>query len=171
MVNLGPEKYGKTFNVSMTIPGNDAIDSFWRRVIGCLSKCAAAHALTEAPRPGRAEFCRLEPLELRKLLSINLPAIPHQIVGNQDPSFAEMGSGWQSLSDSNTYQGDIEYHAAGDGSDTATWIFTGLDPTKHYQFFASYAAAVGAASDAPYTISSDGADNLATVRLNQQCRP
>ena len=145
---------------------------FWRKVQGILAKGRRTKYSRGNNRARLLLERRLhvEELESRKLLSINLDAIPHQIVGNQDPGFAETGSGWPSQSNSSAYQGDIEYAAAGNGSDKATWTLTGLDPTKHYQFFATYGAAGGNSSDAPFTIS-DGAHDLTTVRLNQQCAP
>ncbi|MGA2254439.1 MAG: autotransporter-associated beta strand repeat-containing protein, partial [Thermoguttaceae bacterium] len=112
----------------------------------------------------------LEPLEERQLLSINLALLPHQVVDNQDSAYAEGGSNWLGWSGPGYYDGDCRYHAAGDGSDTASWTVGSLDPTKSYQVFATWAGDGSHASNAPFTVL-DGTITLATVLMNQQSTP
>ena len=62
------------------------------------------------------------------------------------------------------------YHAAGDGTDTATFAFNGLDPTKTYQFFATYNGDSSHGSNVPFVLT-DGTNTLGQTSLNQQFAP
>ena len=118
---------------------------------------------------GKGRSIQFEPLEQRQLLSIDMSAAPfHRIVDNQVPAYSESGSIWQTSIDTAAYEGDCRYHAAGDGSDAATWNLGSLDPTKTYQLFATWTTDSNHASNAvPFTIL-DGTTTLATVQMNEQ---
>ena len=92
------------------------------------------------------------------------------VVDNADAAYAETGGGWLGWSSSDSYQGDCRYAPAGNGSNTAAWTFQDVDPSQHYQVYATFNAAANHASNAPYTVY-DGTIALATVRLNQQFGP
>ena len=110
----------------------------------------------------------IEPLEIRKLLSVDISALPlHRVLDNSDAAYSESGTGWQAWSDSGAYQGDFRYHAAGDGSHTAAWTFDNLDVSKTYQLFATWKAESNRASDAPFSVL-DGSTVLGGTRVNQQ---
>ena len=145
--------------------------SFWYRAVAQLGL-----GRTKRPKSGRnaaphRKHLVYQALEERQLLAVDLSLAPfYQVVGNQDPAYTETGSNWQSWSGSGAYQGDLRYHAASDGSDTASWTLGSLDPTKSYQLFATWNAYGNHATNAPYTVL-DGSTALATVQLNQQSAP
>ena len=89
---------------------------------------------------------------------------------NQSPNYHESGTNWASLNDSNAYQQDFRYHAAGDGTDAASWRIDGLDMGKSYQLFATWTAEGNRATNAPFSVL-DGNTPLATVRMNEQFAP
>jgi len=105
------------------------------------------------------------------MLAVDLSLMPHQVIDNQDATYAEIGSNWQTYSNAAAHQGNLRYHAAGDGSDTATWAFSGLDPAKTYQLYATWNADSGHASNAPYALSDGNNNPLVIVRINQQATP
>ena len=117
--------------------------------------------------PRRLHF---DPLEERRLLSVSLTGLPHQIVNNQDAAYSETGGDWESWNASDLYGGICRYHAAGDGAATAQWTFGSLDPTQSYQIYATWNASGNHGSNVPYTVY-DGTTALATVQLNQQFAP
>lgn len=79
-------------------------------------------------------------------------------------------TGWTTKSASGTYGGKYRQKAAGTGSQTATWTFTGMEPGASYRVVASWYAASGNASNAPYTVL-DNATALGTVAVNQKAAP
>ena len=93
---------------------------------------------------------------------------PSEIIDNGDAGFALAG-GWTTSSGVG-YQADLEYSAAGDGSDQATWTFTGLTPGSYYSVAGTWLAKANRATDAPYRIL-DGAVELAVMDVNQQSAP
>jgi RHS repeat-associated protein len=108
---------------------------------------------------------RFEALEVRQLLTIN-PCV----IDNQSPQYHESGTNWASWNDTNAYQGDFRYHAAGDGTDTASWTFSGLTAGEDFQLFATWTADSNRATNAPFTVL-DGNTPLATVQMNEQFAP
>ena len=119
----------------------------------------------------RTRGLAIEPLEVRQLLTINLAALAHQIVGTQDAGFTQTGA-WQTYSESDAYQGSFACHAGSDGSDgaQATFDFPNLDPSQSYQVLVAYPAAGDRANNAPFTVSN-GSAALNTVLVNQQMDP
>jgi subtilisin family serine protease len=88
------------------------------------------------------------------------------ILDNGQPGYTEAGSGWTSWTGG--YGGGFRYSAAGTGSNTATWQFTGL--TGYYQVQVTWVAEPNRATNAPFRIY-DGASLQATARINQQLAP
>ena len=129
--------------------------------------------LLEETRRGPAHGPRrlqIDPLEERRLLSVSLTGLPHQIIDNQDAAYSETGGNWESWNASDLYGGACRYHAAGDGAATAQWTFGSLDPTQSYQIYAAWNGSSNHGSNVPYTVY-DGTTALATVQLNQQFAP
>jgi hypothetical protein len=79
-------------------------------------------------------------------------------------------TGFTTKNTSGAYQGDQSTAAAGTGSKTATWTFTGLHAGASYKVTATWRAVSGSASNAPFTIS-DGGTPVATVAVNEQIAP
>jgi hypothetical protein len=67
------------------------------------------------------------------------------------------------------FQNDVRYAAAGSGTQTATWTFTGL-PAGQYRVSATWSIDPNRATNSPYTIL-DNTTNLGMVRLNQETIP
>jgi hypothetical protein len=120
---------------------------------GCAVKCRKQRPLL------------METLEERQLLSIN-PVF----LDNQSPTYQEVGPNWASWADANAYQQDFRFHAAGNGSNVASWTFDNLEAGSNYQLFATWTADGNRASNAPFTVL-DGNTALATVRMNEQFAP
>jgi subtilase family serine protease len=89
------------------------------------------------------------------------------IVDNGQPGYSETGPGWQDWAAG--YNGDLHYHAAGTGADTAIWQATGL-PAGYYTVLATWNSSSNHASNAPYSIY-DGSTLVTTVLVNQQPNP
>ena len=107
--------------------------TWWRQVGGFFHFHGSRKRKEERRRQQRR--CHVEPLESRALLSVT-----PQIVGVLDAGYAQTGSGWQTQIDHMAYEGQIRCHAGGDGSDTAWFTFSGLNPTSSYQLYATYDA-------------------------------
>ena len=105
-----------------------------------------------------------------RLVKITPTTTPVTLVDNADPGYAESGSSWQGWTSTDNYQGDCRYAPAGTGQNTATWTFQNLDPTKHYEVYATWNSSGNHATNAPYTVY-DGTTALATVQINQQPAP
>ncbi len=88
------------------------------------------------------------------------------IIDNGDTGFSAIGD-WVPYS-SLGFEGDLQYNAAGAGSDTASWSFTVAPGT--YQVAATWAPHSNRASDAPYTVY-DGATAFESVLVNQKVAP
>jgi hypothetical protein len=76
-------------------------------------------------------------------------------------------TGWTLKSSGSANGGDYRQRAAGTGSHTATWTFTGLEIGATYKIDATWFAASGNASNAGYTIR-DGGVLKGTVLVNQK---
>lgn len=104
--------------------------------------------------------------ELEVLLG-SLSSVTTRIVDNGDTEFRTVGS-WVAWGGQG-YQGDIHEAAAGNGSQTATWTFVGLQPGR-YQVAATWTAFSNRATNSPFEIYN-GSMLLATERVNQQVAP
>ncbi|MCI0459041.1 MAG: S8 family serine peptidase [Gemmataceae bacterium] len=89
------------------------------------------------------------------------------ILDNGTPAYTETGSGWVSWSEG--YNGNLRYHAAGTGANTANWQMSGLPP-GYYTIQATWNAASNHPSNAPYSIY-DGDTLLLTVLVDQRPAP
>ncbi len=89
------------------------------------------------------------------------------VIDDGDPGFVPSG-GWTSVVGEG-YQNDVTYSAAGSGSDTATWRFTGLTPGTVYQVATTWTTNANRATNAPFTMTG-GATPLTTT-VNQQLAP
>src|SRR5262249_34911598 len=81
------------------------------------------------------------------------------VVDNSQAGYTEAGSGW--LSWSGGYAGDLRYHHAGTGANTATWQASGLAP-GYYLVQATWNGDNAHASNAPYALY-DGTTLLQTI--------
>jgi len=99
-----------------------------------------------------------------------LPTAPLEIIDDVDLEFVMTGTGWTGAASATAYGDDMHYHTAGSGANAATWTFERLDPTKHYEVFATWSAYSNRATNAPYTVL-DGTTAQGLVRVNQQLAP
>jgi len=82
-----------------------------------------------------------------------------------DDDAATYVDSWTDYAADSGYNGNFKYHAGGgNGSNSATWTFTGLPPGQ-YQVSATWSAFSIGATNAPYIITGDAA--LPAVRVNQ----
>jgi hypothetical protein len=79
-------------------------------------------------------------------------------------------TGWSTKNNSAAHAGDYRQRAAGSGSHTATWTFSGLEIGATYKVAATWVAGSSFASNAPYTVL-DGAAIEQTVLVNQKIAP
>lgn len=93
------------------------------------------------------------------------PAAAVTLSDNGDSLYAESGSNWTSQSDSTAYRGSYRIAAAGDGSDTATWTFSGLTP-GWYDVQATWVSRSDRGTNVPYTIL-DGINPVGNVTVDQ----
>lgn len=91
---------------------------------------------------------------------------PLEIIDDGDFAYRETGTGWESASTGNGYQGDVRFHAPGDGSTKARWVFECLTAGARYHVYTTWAPGSNRGKDVPYTII-DGTSTLATVRVMQ----
>ena len=89
-----------------------------------------------------------------------------------DAGFTVSG-GWTSFAGNNTlfgYESDFSYAAAGTGSETASWTFTGL-AAGNYEVSVTWVEFSNRATNAPYTIY-DGASQVGSpILVNQELAP
>ena len=124
------------------------------------------NACTKTLKSLKGKGLTFEPLEARQLLSVS-PVV----LDNQDTQhYQETGPNWASWSDANAYGQEYRYHAQGDGTNAASWTFDSLEQGKDYQLFATWTADNNRASNSPFTVL-DGANSLATVRINEHFSP
>ncbi|HAC66079.1 MAG TPA: hypothetical protein DCF68_21735, partial [Cyanothece sp. UBA12306] len=100
-----------------------------------------------------ADAIRIEPTEV-------------QIIDDGDSGFGTLGN-WSSTNNQG-FEGDVHYSEPGNGSNVATWTFTGLTPGI-YNVAATWTANLNRATDAPFTILGGGTP--ITVDINQEVAP
>jgi len=96
------------------------------------------------------------------------PPASEFIIDNGDPLYSR-SSGWTGLTNTLAYNLDYDYHAAGNGSSSATWSFFNV-PIGAYQVFAKWIPFSNRATNAPFTIY-DGNTQIGSVQVNQQQFP
>ena len=137
-----------------------------KSLVSCLLRKRSKRGCQCSVKCLKGKELRYEQLEERQLLSIS-----PQIVDNQDSQHYQESGSWATWNDTNAYQQDFRYHAAGNGSNTASWTLDGLQTTgQSYQLFATWTAESNRPTNSPFTVF-DGTTSLATVRLNQQFAP
>ncbi|MCA9110134.1 MAG: hypothetical protein KDA52_09320 [Planctomycetaceae bacterium] len=95
---------------------------------------------------------------------------PAIIIDNGDPGFSVVGQ-WTARNNPVARDGDVHNSFQGDGSDVATWTFTGLTP-GNYEVSATWQAFANRATNSPFTaFDGVGGPQLNTVSLNQQMAP
>lgn len=87
------------------------------------------------------------------------------IIDNGDAGFSTVGT-WAVWSG---YQGDTHQAAAGNGSNVATWNFSGLQP-GYYRVSATWPPHTNRATNSPFSVLQGG-QLLGTVTVNQQLAP
>lgn len=95
------------------------------------------------------------------------PATDVLIIDDGDAGFATVGT-WTTVGIAG-YQSDYRYIAAGSGSNTATWTFTGL-ASGTYRVSVTWVSNANRATDAPFTVYDDSTA-LGTVDINQESLP
>lgn len=94
---------------------------------------------------------------------------------DDSPALAKTsGTDWSaSVSDANALGGVHSTAPSGNGTHTAEWQFTGLEPGKTYEVFITWVAATGRANDAPYTVydGAAGVNSLGTTGIDQEQSP
>lgn len=92
------------------------------------------------------------------------------IIDDGDPGFSTT-AGWNRSAIGEGRLNDVRTNFSGDGSEVATWTFTGLTP-GNYRVAATWSTHANRATNAPYRIL-DGAtgDALETVLINQELEP
>ncbi|MEZ6147911.1 MAG: right-handed parallel beta-helix repeat-containing protein [Planctomycetaceae bacterium] len=92
------------------------------------------------------------------------------IIDDGDPGFSTVGT-WNLPAGMLGRENDLQHNAAGTGTDTATWTFTGLTP-GNYIVSATWLEHINRATDAPFTIfDGTGGPVLEIVRVNQELAP
>jgi len=99
-------------------------------------------------------------------ISYSAPQTTSVVVDDRDAGYTESGTGWLNYPLSG-YNGDVHYHYAGSGADTATWQVPGLTAGAYVVQAAWSPPAPDHATNATYRIY-DGSTLLATVPVNQQ---
>ena len=94
--------------------------------------------------------------------------VGERIIDNGDAGYGR-GNGWTTLTNTLAYGLDYDYHAAGNGSSTASYTFTGLSPGS-YEVYAKWIPFSNRATNAPFTILNGGTP-VGTVIVNQQAAP
>lgn len=121
-------------------------------------------------RAGAVSFSTNDPDEAPFNFTLSAVAANKVVIDDDsDPTFATIGA-WTALAGG--YTADQRVHAAGTGTNTASWTFSGLDAGR-YRVSAVWSAAANRASNATYTIT-DGAgtpSTLATKVVNQRVAP
>lgn len=90
------------------------------------------------------------------------------ILDDGSPGYSRT-NGWANVTNLNGFQSDYDYHAAGNGSESAGWTVTNLAPGP-YEVFARWVPFSNRASNAPYTVF-DGVSSRGTVLVDQRLAP
>ena len=90
------------------------------------------------------------------------------IIDDGEPGYAESGT-WATGSVAGGFQGDYRYRAAGSGTSSASWTFSGLS-SGTYRVYATWVTGSNRSSSAPFT-AFDGSTLLATVAIDQRVAP
>ncbi len=93
----------------------------------------------------------------------DLPALPQRpeldpdVIDDKDaaPAYAESEAGWYDGPEHVGFQNRFRMHNAGEGSATASWTFTGLDPNWDYQVLVTWVKAGNQTDQAPFTVYDD----------------
>jgi hypothetical protein len=99
-----------------------------------------------------------------RLVKGGAPPPPTEII-KDNPSATYVGTWPTSTSTAGYYGSNYQTHAAGTGSNTATWSFT-VTTAGSYKVYARWTALSNRASNAKYTVNSAGGATMVTV--NQQ---
>ena len=93
-------------------------------------------------------------------------------IDDGDATYVESGSGWDGQTSSTLpfFANDTRWHAAGTGSNTATWTANNLD-IGEYEVYATWMPLGNRATDATYKILSGGQQVGSDVVINQQAAP
>lgn len=94
---------------------------------------------------------------------------PVLTMNNGDAGYREAGSDWSGDSPANAFQGDLRWHSAGTGANTASWQFNGLLP-GWYDVQVTWLEGPDRAGNSPYTVY-DGTNVKGTFPVNQQATP
>ena len=89
-----------------------------------------------------------------------LPALPQRpepapdVIDDMDggPAYTESGAGWHDGPEYVGFRDRLRMHNAGEGSEPASWTFTGLDPNWDYQVLITWVKAADQAAQAPFTV-------------------
>jgi len=102
-----------------------------------------------------------------KASGLSLPMVRDSATIFDDGNVGYADNGWTSRKDSAAYSGDYRSAAAGNGSKTADWTFTGLEVGATYRVAVTWKASTSNASNAPFTVF-DGNAPMQTVAVNQR---
>lgn len=91
-------------------------------------------------------------------------------VDDGDTGYSESGTGWSAGGNPGAYQNDYRVHTAGTGANKATWSFPNVTPGKQYQVYVTWLSNANRASNAPFTVKSNGS-TLLNVQVNQKNAP
>ncbi len=157
-------------------PGFTLVSSFGTTTVhpGDSTTFAVALNAAKAGRlSGPLSFRTNDPLRRTFSFSLLGPVLPPpslQILNDGSAGFSTVGT-WTTDTQSG-FQGDRHLSDSGDGTNTASWTFTGLLPGD-YRVSATWSARAApkvAATNAPFTLL-DGTAQLATVAVNQGLAP
>lgn len=98
------------------------------------------------------------------------PPPPVMVIDNGEAGYSESGpEDWHGHARA-AFNGNLRCHnAAGGGSNTASWEYTGLTPGR-YEVLVTWLEKYHLATNAPYTVY-DGVDPQGTVLVNQKLSP
>jgi subtilisin family serine protease len=147
-----------TFGTTMVAPG------------GSTDFVVRLNAVTEGSVTGQVSFATNDadenPFNFTTTGTVSMYATPF-VIDDGDSGYSAT-AGWSSYVGVGA-QGDFSYKAAGTGSQSATWSFSGLAPGQ-YRVSVTWDPYSNRSIDAPYTVF-DGTTSLGTVLVNQQNVP
>jgi hypothetical protein len=98
-----------------------------------------------------------------------LPPPPVTVIDNGEPGYSESGTGWNDDTQPNAHQGNLSWHAAGIGANSATWEFTGI-PVGWYDIRVTWLEGGDRATNATFQVF-DGTTLKGTYSVNQMLAP